>query len=176
MHRSRPWRMTEKKNHYVYLALGTNLGDRLANLKAAAQALASQGEILESSPIYETPPWGVVDQPAFLNQVLFMRTFLFPLQLLDFLKEQEKLLGREVSFRYGPRLIDMDILFYDELVLSLPELNIPHLQIPHRGFVLVPLADLSPDLVHPVSGLSVSQMLEQWMEYNNRSEIVTFSA
>lgn len=168
--------MTDSEAHFVYLALGTNLGDRLENLLAAEQALQPQVEIIGKSAIYETPPWGVTDQPAFLNQALYARTMLAPEPLLAFLKECEKLLGRQASYRYGPRLIDLDILFYDDLVLETPQLQLPHPQIPYRGFVLVPLAELAPDFIHPVSRLSVKQMLEQWMEYNNRSEIVTFSA
>ena len=147
------------KPEIIYLALGSNLGDRLANLKAAIAALASVVTVLAESPIYETPPWGVTDQPPFLNMVLKGETRLAPLALLEYLKQLETQLGRLPSIRYGPRLIDMDILFYDELVLNTPELTIPHPHLQERAFVLVPLADLAAELVHPVFGKTVRQFL-----------------
>lgn len=144
---------------HVYLALGTNLGDRLANLAAARRAFAPQVTLLAESPIYETPPWGVVDQPMFLNQVVAARTELPPLELLALLKRLELELGRRPGVRYGPRLIDMDILFYDDLVMRAPDLEIPHPRLAQRAFVLVPLADLAPDLRHPGLGARVRDLL-----------------
>lgn len=145
----------------IYLALGTNLGDRAANLRAALEALPPDVQVLAASPVYETPPWGVVDQPAFLNQVARAETDLAPLDLLAYLKRLEAALGRTPSARYGPRQIDLDILFYADRVIDLPGLNVPHPRLAERAFVLVPLADLAPDLVHPQTGLSVRQMLER---------------
>jgi 2-amino-4-hydroxy-6-hydroxymethyldihydropteridine diphosphokinase len=145
----------------VFLALGTNLGDRLENLHRAIEALAPTVKILARSPIYETPPWGVTDQPAFLNMALRGETLLPPTALLHFLKSLERQLGRIPSVRYGPRLIDLDILFYDDLVLDSDELTIPHPRLHERAFVLVPLADLAPDFVHPVLRKSVSTLLQQ---------------
>ncbi len=145
----------------VFLALGTNLGDRLENLHRAIEALAPTVKILARSPIYETPPWGVTDQPAFLNMALRGETLLPPTALLHFLKSLERQLGRIPSVRYGPRLIDLDILFYDDLVLDSDELTIPHPRVHERAFVLVPLADLAPDFVHPVLRKSVSTLLQQ---------------
>ncbi len=139
----------------VYLALGTNLGDRRANLEAALQALAARLTLTARSSIYETPPWGYADQPAFLNMVVAARTALTPLALLDWLKTLEQELGRRPSFRYGPRQIDLDILFYDDLVLDHPRLTLPHPRLHERAFVLVPLAEIAPDLVHPRLGLPV---------------------
>ena len=143
----------------VYLALGTNLGDRLANLHAAIAALPPGVTRLAESPVYETPPWGFTDQPAFLNMALKGETRLAPLALLAFLKKLETRLGRTPSLRYGPRKIDIDILFYDDLVLDAPELTIPHPNLHERSFVLIPLADLAPKLVHPVLGKSVRELL-----------------
>jgi 2-amino-4-hydroxy-6-hydroxymethyldihydropteridine diphosphokinase len=142
----------------VYLGLGTNLGDRAANLRAACAALAPQVQTLRLSRIYQTPPWGYADQPAFLNQVAEVRTTLPPLELLALLKDIEVRLGRTPSFQYGPRLIDMDILLYGSLVLQLPQLVIPHPRLPERAFVLVPLAELSPELIHPVLKTSIGQL------------------
>src|SRR5512143_1333084 len=98
----------------VYLALGSNLGDRLANLRAAVDALAPDVRVLAESSVYETPPWGYTDQPSFLNMVIRAQTELEPRPLLRHLKELERRLGRERGFRYGPRVIDLDILFYDD--------------------------------------------------------------
>jgi len=136
-------------SHIIYLGLGTNQGDRLANLQAVCSALAPSVRLLQASPIYETEPWGFLDQPVFLNQVLKTDTGLPPLDLLTYLKDLEVQLGRLPNFRYGPRLIDIDILLYDDLVLSLPGLEIPHPCLAQRAFVLAPLVDLAPELRYP---------------------------
>jgi 2-amino-4-hydroxy-6-hydroxymethyldihydropteridine diphosphokinase len=146
--------------HTAYIAIGTNLGDRLANLRAALAALAPEIKALDESPVYETEPWGYVDQPPFLNMALRAGTDLAPHDLLDRLKGIEATLGRIPSFHNGPRLIDLDILFYDDLVLDTPALVIPHPRLHERAFVLVPLAKIAPDLVHPVLSLSVAQLVE----------------
>ncbi len=146
------------KEHTVYLALGSNLGDRLANLKQAIAALPPQMEVKAKSSVYETPPWGYEDQPKFLNQVIKAKTYLDPEPLLKHLKRLEVALGRQESFPNGPRLIDMDILFYDDLVLNSPALVIPHPRLHERGFVLLPLMEIAPDLIHPVNKKSVREM------------------
>jgi 2-amino-4-hydroxy-6-hydroxymethyldihydropteridine diphosphokinase len=146
------------KEHTVYLALGSNLGDRLANLKQAIAALSPQMEVKAKSSVYETPPWGYEDQPKFLNQVIKVKTYLDPEPLLKHLKRLEVALGRKETFPNGPRLIDMDILFYDDLVLNTGSLVIPHPRLHERGFVLLPLMDINPDLVHPVNRKSVREM------------------
>jgi 2-amino-4-hydroxy-6-hydroxymethyldihydropteridine diphosphokinase len=146
------------KEHTVYLALGSNLGDRLANLKQAIDALTPQMEVKAKSSVYETPPWGYEDQPKFLNQVVKAKTYLDPEPLLKHLKRLEVALGRQASIPNGPRLIDMDILFYDDLVLNTASLVIPHPRLQERGFVLLPLMELSPDLVHPLNKKSVREM------------------
>ncbi len=145
--------------HIIYLALGTNLGDRRANLRAAIAALPPAVTVLVESPIYETPPWGITDQPAFLNMALKGETLLAPLALLSLLKRRETQLGRTPSIRYGPRQIDMDILFYAGLILDTPELVIPHPRLQERAFALVPLADIAPDYYHPVLEKTVREML-----------------
>ena len=110
----------------AYLGLGTNLGDRDKNLRRAIEAIADKMCVCERSSVYETDAWGYTDQPDFLNQVIKVETNLTPLRLLNFVKKTEVELGRVENFRYGPRLIDIDILFYDDLVKNSSRLQIPH--------------------------------------------------
>ena len=145
--------------HTIYLALGTNLGDRRANLRNAIAALPPAVQVTAESPVYQTAPWGYADQPDFLNQVVQAATDFSPARLLTHLKNIETNLGRTPTFRYGPRVVDLDILFYDNLILNSPDLTIPHPRISARAFVLVPLADLAPRLRHPVSGEIISNLL-----------------
>ena len=145
----------------IYIALGTNLGDRLENLNAAIRAMAPEVSILACSPVYQTPPWGYADQPEFLNQVIQAETSLAPEDLLAFLKRLERDLGRVPTVLYGPRLIDLDILFYNDQVIDTPPLVIPHPRLAERAFVLVPLADLAPELRHPVLGKAISELLKE---------------
>ena len=145
--------------HIVYLALGSNLGNRAANLKEAIASLSPQMEVKAKSQVYETPPWGHTEQEKFLNQVLKIKTYLEPEPLLKHLKRLEVALGRIVSFRNGPRLIDIDILFYDDLVFESPVVVIPHPRVHERGFVLLPMMDIAPDFVHPVKQKSVRDLI-----------------
>lgn len=145
--------------HVVYIALGSNLGNRLANIKNAISNFTPQLDVKKKSSVYETPPWGYADQPAFLNQVVMAETYLEPDDLLSHLKRLEVVLGREPTFQNGPRLIDLDILFYDDVVIDSPPLQIPHPRLHQRAFVLVPLNDIAPELIHPTLGKSIGEIL-----------------
>ncbi len=151
--------MTTLEKHIVYLALGSNIGDRLENLKEAIAALPPQMVVKAKSHVYETLPWGYEDQPKFLNQALKAQTYVEPEPLLKHIKRLEIALVLKASFPNGPRLIDIDILFYDDLVLNTSALTLPHPHLHERGFVLLPLMDIAPDLIHPVTKKSVREMV-----------------
>lgn len=136
----------------VYLSLGTNLGDREANLEQAVERLSRLGVLAAQSRMMNTEPWGVKDQPDFLNMAVALDTTLDPLDLLIAVKTIEVEMGRIPSPRYGPRLIDIDILWYGGETVNLPGLTIPHPRMRERDFVLVPLADIAPELVAELRG------------------------
>jgi 2-amino-4-hydroxy-6-hydroxymethyldihydropteridine diphosphokinase len=145
--------------HIVYLSLGTNLGDRLINLQNALDRLKAFCNLVASSSVYETDPWGFEDQPFFYNQVIRIETDLEPLPLLLGIKSIEAEMGRVPTFLYGPRLIDIDILLYDKLIMTSNELKIPHPQMKSRIFVLTPLAEIDPNLTIPGETVDVTALI-----------------
>jgi 2-amino-4-hydroxy-6-hydroxymethyldihydropteridine diphosphokinase len=134
----------------VYVALGTNLGDRIANLAEARRRLQKILKLNQVSSIYETEPWGYADQPDFYNQVVEGSTSLAAGKFLQALKQIEREMGRVPTFKNGPRLIDLDMLFYGDTVWQTGDLILPHPHLHERAFVLVPLAEIAPGLEHPV--------------------------
>lgn len=148
--------------HKVYLLLGSNLGDREKNINDAINELQVSGIIIsKKSSLYNTPPWGYTEQPDFLNQAIECLTSLEPFELLKEIKKIERKLGREKTVRYGPRIIDIDIIFFDDLIFKSDELTIPHHLMHKRDFVLKPLCEIAPDFVHPELKLSVKNLLEK---------------
>ncbi len=144
----------------VFLGLGSNLGDRELNLRRAEEALAPAVVIRKRSSLYETEPQYVVDQPRFLNRVLSGVTVLAPHALLAFLKQIESDLGRVPSERFGPRLVDLDILYYEDKIVNDAVLQIPHPRISERDFVLRPMLEIAPDFRHPATGETTAEMLK----------------
>jgi len=143
----------------VFFGLGSNLGDRAEALNEALDHLVVKAPLLAVSHLYETDPWGYTDQPAFLNLVVQAQTELPPRELLTFIKNIEVEMGRVPTFRYGPRRIDIDILLYGSQTLHSPDLIIPHPRLAERAFVLVPLAEIAPDFVHPLLRATILDLL-----------------
>jgi 2-amino-4-hydroxy-6-hydroxymethyldihydropteridine diphosphokinase len=160
----------------VYLGLGTNLGDRQANLDKALSLLSQRLGKLRVSSVYDTEPVGNINQPRFLNLVCQGYTNLAPVELLALAKGIELKLGRALHRSSDPRPIDVDILFYGDQVVETPELTIPHPRLTQRAFVLFPLAELAPKFVHPVTGQTVKEMKDNLKEkqgvfkWNNNQE------
>lgn len=148
------------RQHDVYIGLGSNIGDRIASMREAAVRLRKILDIIKVSNLYVAAPLGYVRDDAFINCAVHGRTLLAPADLLRELQVIEQAQGRQPGVQFGPRPIDLDILFYDSIQLDTPLLKIPHPQIPHRAFVLKPLAEIAPKLVHPALYYTVAQLLQ----------------
>jgi 2-amino-4-hydroxy-6-hydroxymethyldihydropteridine diphosphokinase len=145
----------------VYIGIGSNLGDREKNCSRSVDLLEKNGIVIrQESSLYETIPWGLRDQPLFLNMVIKVETELKPQELLELLKNVEIEVGREKSSRWGPRIIDLDILLYDDIALNEETLTVPHPYLHKRDFVLIPLCEIAPDVRHPVLQLTMRELLQ----------------
>ena len=147
----------------VYIGVGSNLGDKVGNCRRATEAIVSDGRnrIVQCSPLYQTEPVGKKDQGWFINGVFAVETSMEPGELLDFLLAAEKMMGRVRGERWGPRVIDLDILIFGHKVINEGALQIPHPRLHERRFVLAPLCDIAPNLVHPLLGKTISQILAE---------------
>lgn len=147
---------------YVQLSLGSNMGDRSSALQAALRALSGESGITlrSHSHCYETEPIGIKDQPAFLNMAAEIETELAPLELLKVVKAIEQRIGRNKTTRWGPREIDIDLILWGDTVFSSERLTLPHKEFRQRAFVLVPMAEIAPDQVDPVTGATVAELAE----------------
>ena len=145
----------------TFVALGTNLGDRVGHLVGALQALDAEPDIsiVAQSSIYETAPVGLIDQPAYLNAVAGLETPLSPFDLLKITQRIEQQFHRERGVRWGPRTLDLDILLSGATVLQEPNLTVPHPRMLDRRFVMVPLAEIAPDVIHPIAEKRIDQLL-----------------
>lgn len=153
----------------AYIGIGSNLGRREENCERAIRLLTEHGiSVTKRSSMIETRPWGVTEQPDFINLAIEIETALKPEDLLRLLKKIETETGRLPSSRWGPRAIDLDILLYDDLVMTTPELEVPHPGIAHREFVLRPLSELAPNLIHPVIRKSIKELLLEISENSSQ--------
>lgn len=146
----------------VYIGIGSNMGDRRANCMNAVKLMNESGIVVtKESSLYETKPWGMQEQPLFINMAVIAETDLSPESVLAALKCIEKKMGRQEAELWGPRCIDLDILFYDERTISEKDLCIPHPLLQQREFVLLPLSEIAPDKLHPVLKKTVRQLREE---------------
>lgn len=146
----------------IYLLLGSNLGDRMANMAKALDLIEKEvGQVISQSQLYETDAWGIKEQDSFLNQVIEIATNLNAHALLKQILEIEKTMGRERIEKWGERLIDLDILYYGNMIIEEAELKIPHPHIAERRFTLVPLCEIAPLLVHPVTRKNQLELLKE---------------
>lgn len=161
----------ENQAHYAYLSLGTNVGNKKENLINAINYIAEGSEVIKKSSLYKTEPWGNKNQEEFINQVIYVKTKKSPQELMSFLLETEKRMGRERIEKWGPRIIDLDILFYDEEIIKENDLVIPHPHITERKFILIPLIEVSKRLKHPVTKQSIEWHLKTCADKNKVVQI-----
>ncbi len=156
----------ENQIHYAYISLGTNVGNKKENLVNALNYIKEENEIIKESSLYSTEPWGNKQQDSFINQVVYIETKKSPLELMKSLLQIEKKMGRERIEKWGPRIIDLDILFYDNEVINEENLTIPHPHIPERKFILIPLKEISETLNHPISNHTIEWHLKTCPDKN----------
>ena len=162
------------QQNIVYLLLGANLGNPAETFAAARSSISAQyGGLLGWSSVYQTAPWGVTDQPVFLNQVVVVQTHLHPLDVLRFTQSLEKTLGRQPGQRWGPRQIDIDILYYGQMVATMPDLTVPHPRLHERRFTLVPLVEVAPEFIHPKLKLTNEQLLARCEDHTEAPQLAT---
>ncbi len=149
---------------FSFLSLGSNLGNKEENIARALKLLENKTIILQKSSLYKTKPVGYQDQPNFLNCVVKIKTALTPTELLVFLQEIEHRLGRVRTFKDGPRIIDLDILLYDNVIINTPSLLIPHPRLQERLFVLEPLAEIAPGWIHPIFKKKIKDLKEELLK------------
>ncbi len=159
--------MADKKDSIAYIGLGSNKGNKLGYLKKAVQKLNDDGNctVIQASSVYETKPYGYKEQENFLNAAVKIKTEYPFTNLLDRLKQIEKKIGREKTIRWGPREIDLDLLLFNDVVYSDARITIPHKEIASRDFVLVPLCEISPDLIHPALNVKICDICIDESEY-----------
>ena len=157
----------------VFIGIGSNIGNKEENIRSSIKLMKKKCRILKTSSLYETEPVGYKEQDWFLNCAIEAETKIEPLELLEFLKSIEKNIGRVKEIKNGPRIIDMDILFYDDKIINESELIIPHPRLHERLFVLEPLKEIAPELVHPVFGKSIGEI---YSEAKNGHEIRLFKS
>jgi 2-amino-4-hydroxy-6-hydroxymethyldihydropteridine diphosphokinase len=148
------------KTQHVYISVGTNIGDRKANLKFALDSLAGKAAVSKTSSVYETEPVGFLGQPWFLNQAIELKTEIAPSELLSLCQDIEASRGRVRAFKNAPRILDLDILLYGDIVINEGSLIIPHPLMADRRFVLEPLVQIAPDVIHPVLKKSMRSLLQ----------------
>ena len=149
-----------KEIHLVYLQLGSNLGDRVSYLTQAKKYIAIEvGKILKTSNLYESESWGVIDQPEYINEIIKIETELNPEDLLLNILEIEKRIGRKREYKWSARVIDIDIIFYNNIIINNTSLTIPHKHMHERNFVLFPLNEIASEYVHPILNKKVEELL-----------------